>query len=96
MNIVTRLDKFKKEMEPAKELYTQEIMDFTRKYGCIGEMTLIEEPDIDTQEYIYSFEVNGTSQRELDKIFLEVADHMRRFSKLNNIERFSRNVRIWL
>ena len=68
--MVTRLDLFKKEMEPAKELYTREIVNFTKKYDSLGKMTLVEEPDIDTQEYIYSFEkLNGTSQKELDEIF---------------------------
>lgn len=76
-------------MEPAKEMYTRELSDFTRRYECLGEMTLIEEPDIDTPEYIYSFEkVNGTSQKEMDKIFLEVSGHMDEFSKVNGIEKF--------
>ena len=71
--LLTRLDKFKKEMEPSKELYTCEITDFAKRYDVLGKMTLIEEPDIDTQQYIYSFEkVNGTSQKELDKILLEM------------------------
>lgn len=30
--MVTRLDKFKREMEPAKELYTKEIEDFAKNY----------------------------------------------------------------
>ena len=68
--MVTRLDLFKKEMEPAKELYTREILNFTKKYDSLGKMTIMEEPDIDTQEYIYSFEkLNGTSKRNLMKSF---------------------------
>ena len=95
--MTTRLDLFKERMEPAKELYTREILDFTRKYDALGEMTLIEEPDIDTQEYIYSFEnLNGTSQEELDEIFLEICNHMKHFSKSRGIEGFWQNVRIWL
>ena len=95
--MVTRLDKFKKEMEPSKELYTREITDFAKRYDVLGKMTLIEEPDIDTQEYIYSFEkVNGTPQDELDKILLEIYDHMEDFSKRNGIERFYRSARIWM
>lgn len=29
--MVTRLEKFKQEMEPAKEIYTKEITDFAKK-----------------------------------------------------------------
>lgn len=95
--MVTRLELFKKEMEPAKELYTKEITDFTKRYDSFGKMTLIEEPNIDTQEYIYSFEcLIGTSQEELDKIFLEISGHMRNFSKANDIEEFCQNARIWI
>jgi type I site-specific restriction-modification system R (restriction) subunit len=95
--MVTRLDLFKKEMEPAKELYTREILNFTKKYDSLGKMTIMEEPDIDTQEYIYSFEkLNGTSQKELDEIFLEISDHMEEFSKIHGIERFCRLACIWL
>ena len=54
-------------------------------------------PDIDTQEYVYCFEkVNGTHQEELDRILLEMCDHMLEFSKVNNIENFNRTVNIWL
>ena len=95
--MVTRLEKFKKEMEPSKEVYTREITDFAKRYDVLGEMTLIEEPDIDTQEYIYSFEkLNGTSQKELDEILLEMYDHMEDFSKQKGIERFYQSARIWL
>lgn len=95
--MTTRLDKFKKRMEPAKKLYTQELMEFTKKYDDLGKMTLIEEPDIDTQEYIYSFEkLNGACQEDLDEIFLEICNHMKHFSKSNGIEGFWQNVRIWL
>ncbi len=95
--MVTNLDKFKKSMESAKELYTHELVDFTSKIDALGEMTLIEEPDIDTQEYIYSFEkLNGISQDELDEIHLKIHDHMEEFSKANGIERFYQFSRIWL
>ena len=84
-------------MESAKNLYARELKDFTKKYDVLGNMTLIEQPDIDTQEYIFSFEnLNGTSQKELDEIFLEISSHMRNFSKANDIEGFSQTVRIWL
>ena len=95
--MTTNLDKFKKSMEPAKELYTRELLDFTKNFNALGEMTLIEEPDIDTQEYIYSFEkLNGTSQDELEEIHLKIHDHMEEFSKANGIERFYQFSRIWL
>ncbi|WP_406537403.1 hypothetical protein [Methanobrevibacter sp.] len=93
----TNLDRFKKSMEGAKEIYTREIMDFTSKIDALGEMTLIEDQDIDTQHYIYSFEkLNETSQRELDEILLEIYSHMEEFSKQNGIEEFYQFARVWL
>ncbi|MBR4448266.1 hypothetical protein [Methanobrevibacter sp.] len=90
--MVTRLDKFKKEMEPAKKLYTNEIEDFAKNYEFLGEMTLEEMPDIDTQDYIFCFEkLNGTSEDVLDKTLKELYVHMKEFSKENGIDRFSRN-----
>lgn len=90
--MVTRLEKFKSEMEGAKELYTNEIQNFAKKYDFLGEMTLREEPDIDTQDYIFCFEkVNGTSEAVLDKTLSELYDHMDEFSRANDIEKFSRN-----
>ena len=78
--MVTRLEIFKKEMETPKELYAREIEDFTKRYPNLGNMTIEEEPDIDVQEYIFSFEnLNGTSQDELDRIYLEITDHMDEF-----------------
>ena len=95
--MTTNLDEFKKRMEPAKEIYTREITDFADKIDALGEMTLIEDPDIDTQHYIYSFEnLNGTSQEDLDEILLEIYSHMEEFSKLNGIEEFYRFARVWL
>ena len=93
----TRLELFKKRMENAEKLYTHEISNFAEKFDALGEMTLKEIPDIDTQEYVYCFEkVNGTPQDELDNILLEICDHMDEFSKVNNIENFNRAVIIWL
>ena len=93
----TRLELFKKRMENAEKLYTREISNFAEKFDALGEMTLKEIPDIDTQEYVYCFEkVNGTPQDELDNILLEICDHMDEFSKVNNIENFNRAVIIWL
>ena len=59
--MTTRLEKFKKEMEPAKEIYTKEIKDYAEKFDALGEMTLRERPDIDTLDYIYSFEKGITA-----------------------------------
>ena len=93
--MVTQLDKFKKEMEPAEKLFTSEIMDFAKNYDVLGKMTMSEFPDIDTQEYIYSFEsLNGTSEKELDDIFLEISDHMEEFSNVHGIEKFCQFTRI--
>ena len=93
--MVTRLDKFKEEMEPAKELYAEEIKNFAKKYDFLGKMTLEELPDIDTQDYIFCFEkFNGTSEDILDKTLAELYNHMDAFSKANGIEKFSRNTTI--
>ena len=95
--MVTRLDKFKKEMKPAEKLFTREILNFSKKYDVLGKMTMTEFPDIDTQEYIYSFErLNGTSQKELDDICLEISEHMEEFSKAQGIEKFCQFSRIGL
>ena len=95
--MANRLDRFKKEMEPAKELYTQELTDFAKRYKFLGKVTLREEPDIDTQDYIYIFEkLNGTSEDVLDKTLTELCDHMEMFSQANGIDKFCRNASIWL
>ena len=94
---MTKLDLFRKRMEPSKKLYTSEISDFAKRYDVLGEMALIEEPDIDTQDYIYRFEkVNGTPQEDVDKIILEISEHMDEFSKNNGIKKFSQHVVIWI
>lgn len=80
-------------MEPAKELYTNEIKEFAKKYDALGEMTLKERPDIDTVDYIYSFEkLNGVSQEKFDLIHEEIYSHMQQFSKEHNIQEFYTNV----
>ena len=95
--MTTRLDRFKEEMEPAKEIYTKEIKDFARKFDALGEMTLRERPDIETMDYIYIFEkVNGTSAEELDLIHGELYNHMKKFSKEHNIHEFYMNAIIHL
>ncbi|MBR4447029.1 hypothetical protein [Methanobrevibacter sp.] len=93
----TRLSKFQKEMEPAKEIYTKELENFAKKYDSIGKISLKEVPDIDTMDYIYSFEkLNGTTLSELNQIQMELYDHMEEFSKANGITKFYQNARIWL
>lgn len=44
--MVTRLEKFKIEMEPAKEIYTKELESFARKFDAIGEMTIRNNPTL--------------------------------------------------
>lgn len=46
--MVTALDRFKKEMQPAEKLFTREIADFAKRYDALGKMTMSEFPDIDT------------------------------------------------
>lgn len=95
--MTTRLELFRKRMEPSEKLYTSEILDFTEKFDELGEMTLIEDPDIDTQEYIYQFEkLNGTTEEALDKILIEICNHMGKFTKNNGIEQFDQYVCIWI
>ena len=38
--MATGLDMFKKMMEPARQLYTREIIRFTKKYDALGEMSV--------------------------------------------------------
>ena len=95
--MATNLERFKKEMEPAKQIYTREIRDFAQKFDELGEMSMREYPDIDVQEYIFDFEnVNGISEEELDKIHDEISDHMEEFSKVHGIEKFFHYTCIWL
>ncbi|MDO5859868.1 hypothetical protein [Methanobrevibacter sp.] len=95
--MVTKVEMFKKEMERPKEIYEREIADFTKRYPALGKMTITERPDIDVQEYIFSFEnLNRTSRNELDRIYLEITDHMDEFSRHNDIEKFSKWAVIWI
>jgi len=85
--MATRLEMFKKEMEPAKEIYTKEIKDFAKNYDFLGKMTLKEEPDIDTQDYIFCFEkLNGTHEDVLDQTLREFYSHMDEFSKAKKLK----------
>ena len=93
--MTTQLNKFKREMEPAKNLYTRELKRFAQNYDFLGEIRLTEEPDIDTQDYIFAFEkLNGTSEDILDTTLKELYAHMAKFSKDNEIYEFCRNATI--
>lgn len=93
--MVTHLEMFKQSMEPAKKIYTQELKEFAKNYEFLGEMSLIEEPDIVTQDYIYFFDkLNGTKKDVLDKTLEELYQHMIEFSKANGIEEFCQNATI--
>lgn len=95
--MVTNLERFKREMEPARQLYACEIRDFAKNFDALGEMSMREFPDIDTQEYIFDFEkVEGISEEELDKIHDEISNHMKEFSKAHGIEKFFQYSCIWL
>ena len=91
----TYLDEFKREMAEAEKIYSKEIQEFAKKYDFLGEMIIIEEPDITTQEYVYTFEnLNGTSADTLRETRKELKRHMKEFSKENDIYEFYKNARI--
>lgn len=95
--MVTRLELFSQEMEKPKELYTAEIKKFAERYSCLGKLTVTEEPDIDTMDYVFSFEKIGhTTEEEWNKILLEIYDHMEEFSKSEELEKFNQNAIILL
>ena len=55
-------------------------------------MTLVEEPDIETLDYLYYFnKLNGTSKETLDSTLLEIYNHMDDFSKANGIYEYCEN-----
>ena len=86
------LDEFKKEMAPAEKIFREEIQKFAENYDFLGEMTLTEDPDISTQEYVYTFKkLNGTSNEILDKTLSEFFAHMREFSHAKGIFEFYTN-----
>ena len=88
-----RLEQFKLRMEGAKKIYTEELKRFVKKYDFLGEMTLEEDPDIDTLDYIYYFnKLNGTKKETLDSALLEIYDHMDDFSSANGIDEYCENV----
>ncbi len=93
--MVTKLETFKQSMEPAKKIYTKELEEFAKNYEFLGEMSLMETPDISTQDYIYSFDkLNGTKEDLLDKTLNELYEHMRAFSRANGIDTYCQNATI--
>ena len=95
--MVRKIDKFRESMEPSKQLYTKELENYAKKFSSLGKMSLRERPDIDTLDYIYSFnKLNGASQEELDLIHKDLYEHMKKFSKENNIHDFYMNAVIHL
>ena len=90
-----KIDEFRMEMEKPKAIYTEELKKFTEKYDFLGEMTLVEQPDIETVDYIYYFnKLNGTRPETLNSALKEIYAHMVKFSKSNGIDEFSRNAYI--
>ena len=58
-----KIDEFRMEMEEPKKIYTEELKRFIKKYDFLGEPILIEDPDIDTVDYIYYLnKLNGTPE----------------------------------
>lgn len=85
------------EMEPAKEIFTKEIVKFTEKYSELGELTIKMQPDIATMDFIYDFEKSDcVSNERFDQILSEVCDHMDGFCRENDIMDFYLNTIIFI
>ena len=88
-----KIDRFRMRMEKPKEIYTEELEKFSKKYDFLGDMRIIEEPDIDTLDYIYCFnKLNETSEETLDLALKEIYDHMDDYSDANGISKYCENV----
>lgn len=88
-----KIDEFRNSMEKPKKIYSEELKKFTDKYDFLGEISLVEDPDIDTIDYIYYFnKLNGTSEEVLDTTLREIYDHMDNFSHVNGIDEYCENV----
>lgn len=91
-----KIDEFRMEMEESKKIYSEELRRFAKRYDFLGEFTIVEEPDIDTIDYIYYFNnLNGTRDEILDSACDEIYNHMVNFSKANGIDEFSENAYIF-
>lgn len=87
-----KIDRFRMRMEKPKEIYTNELKRFSRKYDFLGDFTIVEERDIDTVDYIYYFNnLNGTSREIINSARDEMYDHMIKFCEDNGIDEFSEN-----
>lgn len=92
-----KIDEFRMEMEEPKKIYTEELKRFIKKYDFLGEPILIEDPDIDTVDYIYYLnKLNGTPEDVLDSALNEIYAHMVNFSISNGIDEFSENAYVFL
>ena len=91
-----KIDEFRMEMEEPKKIYTEELKRFIKKYDFLGEPILIEDPDIDTVDYIYYLnKLNGTPEDVLDSALNEIYAHMVNFSISNGIDEFSENAYVF-
>ena len=92
-----KIDEFRMEMEEPKRIYSEELKRFTQRYDFLSEFTLIEDPDIDTLDYVYYFNnLNGTSKEILRSTLSEIYDHMDKFSESKGIDEYCENVTIIL
>ena len=91
-----KIDEFRMEMEESKRIYTEELKKFAKRYYFLGDFTIVEEPDIDTLDYIFYFNsLNGTEKEILNSACDEIYKHMVKFSKDNGIDEFSENAYIF-
>ena len=92
-----KIDEFRMEMEESKKIHSEELAKFSKKYDFLSDFVIVEEPDIDTVDYIYYFNnLNGTSKKILDSTRKEIYNHMINFSKSNGIDDFSQNAYIFI
>ena len=84
-------------LDETQEIFMKELEDFTKRYDFLGEITLRVEPDIDTMDFIYSFEnLNGKRMDELGSVVVEISRHMREFSKQKDIYDYFKDVCFFL
>ena len=92
-----KIDQFRARMEGPKKIYSEELKRFAKRYDFLSEFTLVEEPDIDTLDYVYYFNnLNGTSKETLKSRLSEIYDHMDKFSQSKGIYEYNENVVIIL
>ena len=92
-----KIDEFRMEMEESKKIYSEELKRFAKRYDFLSEFTIIEEPDIDTIDYIFCFNnLNGTKDEILHSTSNEIYRHMVKFSESKGIDEFSKNAHIFI